>query len=194
MKNFNDDYKKQGCYWGLEPSKYIKLLLDFKNNGNVLDLGVGEGRNALFLANSGFNVTGIDTSKEGIDKFKELAKKNNLKINAILSDIMDFEFNDSYDIIISNATLHFLKKELIDVLINRMKNFTNKEGINFITAFSEENPNKNFAYLFKKDELKDYYRDWEILKYKEFITPLEQHSDGEPHKHGVVVIIARKIK
>jgi tellurite methyltransferase len=190
---FNEEYKKEGCYWGKEPDKGVKLILKYKKSGDVLDLGCGEGRNALFLAENGFNVTGIDISEEGIKKFKELAKQNNLKVKGIVGDIIKFEFDNKYDIIISNATLHFLKENESKDMVKKIKENTKKDGLNVINVFTEENPDKNFPYLFKRGELRNYYNDWEILGYKEGMGEMQKHGkSGKPHRHGFSVIIARK--
>lgn len=189
---FDKEYKEEKLYWGRKPDDIVKLILKYKKKGDVLDLGVGEGRNALFLAEQGFNVTGVDISKEGIEKLKKLAKLENLNINAINEDIRKFKFNKKYDIIISNATLHFLEKEEIEELIRKMRQNTKESGLNIISAFTKDNPNKNFPYLFKKLELKSYYHDWKILGYKESITPLEKHGKkGKWHSHGIALIIAQ---
>ncbi len=188
---FNEKYKGEKCYWGEEPDKILKLVLKHKKTGEVLDLGVGEGRNALFLAQNGFKVTGVDISKVAIKKFKMLAISKNLKVIGLNEDIRNFEFSKKYDIIISTATLHFFKKREIKKLINNIKKNTRENGLNVISVFTEENPNKNFPYLFKKGELKSHYEDWNVLKYGEFITSLEKHGkEGKWHRHGVALIVA----
>lgn len=190
---FDREYKEKDFFWSKNPDKSVKLVLNYKKKGNVLDLGVGEGRNALFLAKHGFDVTGVDFSREGIKKFEDIAKKQNLKIKGLVGDLRKFNFDKKYDVIISNATLHFLKENEIRNIIKKLKENTKKSGLNIITVFTEENPGKNFPYLFKKNELKEFYSDWDIIKYKELMTPLEKHGkDGKWHRHGVAIIIAKK--
>ncbi|MEK6928541.1 MAG: methyltransferase domain-containing protein [Nanoarchaeota archaeon] len=193
LKNYFDkNYKGKKFYWGLSPSKIVVELLKYKQNGDVLDLGCGEGRNALFLAKKGFSVVGIDSSNEGIKKFLQLAKENNVSVEGQAEDIKDYQFTKKFDVIISIATLHFLKKKDISLLINKMKENTKKKGLNIISVFTEENPFKGFPYLFKKNELKETYKDWSIIYYREFMTPLEHHGKGESHRHGIAVIVAQK--
>jgi len=192
--NFEGSYKGEGGYFGLKPDKEIISILKYIKNGYVLDLGVGEGRNALFLAKKGFNVTGIDLSKTGINHFLKSSKAINVKVKAIIKDIIKFRFNKDYDIIISSSTLHFLNEKHVYKIIKNMKAHTNKGGINFIKVFTVKNPAKNFPYLFKKNELKKIYKDWKILQYKEHLTPFEKHGEsGMLHKHAIASIIARKI-
>jgi len=190
---FEEQYKKEKYYWGLKPNKYVIDILKFKKSGTVLDLGVGEGRNAIFLAKKGFNVIGVDISKTGIKKFLEMAKNLNVKVKGVVENITKFKFERNYDVILSIATLHFLKREEIEKLIQQMKFHTTKNGLNIITVFTEDNPSKDFLYLFKKTELKSFYRDWEIIEYKEFLTSSEKHGkEGKPHKHALAILIARK--
>lgn len=190
--SFDKKYKKNDFYLGSKPSKIIIDILNYKSAGDVLDLGVGEGRNAIFLAKKGFKIDGIDKSKEGIKKFINLTKKEMVSIHAIAGLIEDFNYKKDYDIIISTATLHFLEKENILNVIKKMKEHTKKDGLNVITVFTEENPDKRFPYLFKKGKLKEFYNDWEILNYKEIITKPEKHGDGPLHHHVIASLIARK--
>lgn len=195
--SFEERYKEEKCYWGLKPNKEVINILKYKKSENVLDLGVGEGRNALFLAKRGFNVTGVDISETGIEKFLELAKKFKVKVRGIAVDITKFEFDKFYDVIISTATLHFLSKKDINLIIRKMKENTNKDGLNLITVFTVEDPgfkaHPEKMYYFQKSELQNFYKDWEILNYKEFLTKPEKHGkDRKRHKHGVAVLLARK--
>ena len=75
-----------------------------------------------------------------------------------------------------------------------MKIHTKLNGLNVITIFNEKNEFKNLPGLFDIGELKDLYKDWKIVSYQEFITPLEQHGDFKPHTHSISAIIAERIK
>ena len=196
--DFEEKYREYDHYWGLNPSNEVLLLLKYKRSGSVLDLGVGEGRNALFLAKKGFDVTGVDISRAGVKKFLRLAKKDGLKVRGIVEDISTYRFDKKYDIILSIMTLNFLSKKDIASLIERMKEYTKKNGLNLIRVFTVEDPgykvlNKKL-YYFKKGELKELYRDWEILLYREFLTKPERHGEEDKwHRHAVAVLLARKI-
>lgn len=166
----------------------IRYLLKFKP-GTVLDLGCGKGRNALFLAQNGFDVTGADISETAVKAFLDRAKELNLEVRGIVADIRNFKFEHKYDFAISIYTLHFLEKAKIDLVIQNIKSHTNENGINVLAVFTEDNPAKIFPYLFKKNELKEYYSDWDVLEYAEnnIIEKLEQ-----THKHAVAILIAKK--
>ena len=74
IQKISKKYKEQDCLWGLEPNKYVVQIPKIIKSGKVLDIGVGEGRNALFLAKQGFEVLGIDILKEAVNKFLKSAK------------------------------------------------------------------------------------------------------------------------
>ena len=193
---FDERYKKENDFWGDKPAKAVNLLLDLKKSDTVLDLGVGQGRNALFLAGNGFNVTGVDISPEGVNQFINTAKTRGLIVKGTVCDIRDYEYPQDFDVIMSIATLPFLKKEEIAPVIQNMKQHTNRGGINLITVFTEDDPaSKKMTrlYYFKKNELKQFYDDWDIVRYNEFTTPPEKHGEnGVLHTHAIAVIIARK--
>ncbi|MCK5322056.1 MAG: methyltransferase domain-containing protein [Candidatus Aenigmarchaeota archaeon] len=190
-QKISEKYKKQECLWGLKPNKYVAQIPKTIKSGTVLDLGVGEGRNALFLVKQGFEVTGIDISKEAVNKLLKFAKKENLDVKGIVLDLVDFEFNHKYDVILSVATLHLVSKDKVIETIRKIKSHTKDKGINLLTVFTKkdigykEYPN---LYFFNENELKELYKDWQILKYKNYI---KEETHGEPHEHHICVLIAK---
>lgn len=194
-KSFDKQYLDEECYWGLSPNKEVIKIPNYKRSGTVLDLGCGEGKNSLYLAKKRFDVTGIDISPNGIEKFLRLANQMKLKVNGFVEDIIDFEFKQKYDCIICMSTLNFFEKNEIEIIIEKMKKNTNLAGLNVINLFTTDNPNKNFNYLFQKNELKEFYGDWGILQYEEYLTHMEKHGkDGQLHRHGIASITAENNK
>jgi len=93
---------------------YPELLYFFENyqdKGNVLDIGCGQGRDAIALAQLGYNVHGIDNSEVGINQMTILAEKLNLKLKGEVADMFTYSIGYDTDIIILNSILHFLKDD-----------------------------------------------------------------------------------
>lgn len=104
MKDFwNERYAEEGFAYGVEPNDFLKdNFLHFPKDGKILCLSEGEGRNALFLAKNGFEVTAVDISEVGLKKAMIRAKEENLSLKTILSDLETFGFgNETWDGIIS---------------------------------------------------------------------------------------------
>jgi methylase of polypeptide subunit release factors len=60
--------------------------------GKALDLGTGQGRNAIFLASTGWTVTGVDISEVAIAEAKKNAAARKVQIDAIVGDLDTYDF------------------------------------------------------------------------------------------------------
>jgi SAM-dependent methyltransferase len=99
MKEFwNKRYEKPGFAYGKEPNKFLKERLEDVKPGKILLLGEGEGRNAVYSAKLGWNVTAVDFSETGREKALKLASEESVNIEYILSDLKDYiPEPESYD-------------------------------------------------------------------------------------------------
>ena len=191
VKSYDQEYNKDELFWGTEPSVAAKEVLNYRKKGSVLDVGMGEGRDVLFLAEKGFQVTGVDLSEIAVNKCLKLAKEKWLTIEALAGDFLDYYPDNRFEVIISNSTLHLMKKDSVRRAVVKMKKMTRKNGLNIIAVFSEKDTS-SVPYKFKEDELKLFYKDWKVLDYKEFSTAVEKHSKGKEHKHEMILIVAEK--
>lgn len=111
MAEYNKYYLQENLFG--EP---YKELLEFFNNyepkGKLLDIGCGQGRDSIPLAEMGYKVTGIDNSSVGIKQMLEKAKKKKLKITGIVLDMYSFNDFSKYSIILLNSMIHFEKNDL----------------------------------------------------------------------------------
>ncbi len=155
---------------------------DYVKSGKALDLGAGDGEDSKFLVEKGFAVTAVE-------------KKAGLKIKGATvhnTDIRDFKFKN-YDLINCCFVLHFLKDKTRDILKNIQKS-TDHKGVNVIIAFLNEGEfERENEGLFKTNELKDIYQQWEVLAYgeKEVITK-EKNTNGSFKKQKAAFLLARK--
>lgn len=177
-----------------KPRKIVYDILKYKKGGTVLDLGCAYGRNSLFLSYNGFKVTSIEKEKNKIEWLRENSKKLGLKIQTHISNIEDFVFDMEYDVIVATMVLHFLSAEKIVKTIPMMQKFTNRNGLNVITVYTDKNPIGIREYLFKENELKNYYSNWNILEYEEYLgEKMENPKDGGPERRYIAKLIAKKI-
>ena len=132
--------------FGMEPNQTIyERYSTFTKNGTVLDVGCGEGKNAIFLAQKGFKVDAFDVSKFGIEKLKRFAHKNNVKVNAWVQDLCAYEFAKVYNVITSHGTLHFVTKEQWKAFLCQAKKYTLTGGSHIIQIFTNKIPRRSMS-------------------------------------------------
>ncbi len=190
----------KNTFGGGKPTPLLERLLTYIKSGAALDLGAGDGRNALYLAQNGFDVTAVDFSATAIEKIQYKAEHHHISIRGVISNVCDFEFSSVYNVIITTFVLHHLKKdEGLDV-IRKMQLNTKTGGYNVITTFTQDgdfyrnDPDKQYFYP-KHDELQGIYRGWEILWYGEReVGALQKTPDGKEQLNTMAALIARKIQ
>lgn len=195
-------YEGDDYYWGLEPAAFLDSLIEktLKNPNelSVLDIGCGEGKDAVYLAKKGCKVTGFDLTESGIRKTKMLADKNDVNVNAFVADINDFEITEKFDVIYSTGTIQYLFDENIDEFFKKINNITNIGGLVYFNVFVE----KPFLELppdwdkeekmWKTGDLFKHFSDWKIHSIDEII--FEDNSAGIKHYHCMDTIMAEKVK
>ncbi|HMK53092.1 MAG TPA: methyltransferase domain-containing protein [Thermodesulfobacteriota bacterium] len=172
---------------GKEPNPFLKKNIRLLPKGKALDIATGEGRNAVFLAQQGFEVDAVDVSKKGLEKAQKLALKKGVKINTSLSDLDQYPIKkEQYDLI---ANFYFLKRRLIP----RIKKGLKMGGKVIFETYLLEHRElgtggpKQAKYFLKPNELIKLFRDFRILFYREGIF----REGGR--KKAVASLIAEKI-
>lgn len=91
MLSWDERYSEEGFAYGTEPNTFLaEQAKQIKQNGAVLCLAEGEGRNAVWLAQQGFDVTGVDSSAVGMQKAQQLAKSRGVSIRTVCADLADY--------------------------------------------------------------------------------------------------------
>jgi tellurite methyltransferase len=200
---YDQKYASKEYYWGKKPSdicdKVIEIMHPREDSQlKLLDLGCGEGRNAVYFAKRGFEVVGIDLSAAGLEKTRRYAKEAGVRVRTVQADIISYRITDTFDVVFSTGTLQFLPLKVRNERFENYKKFTSPSGINVFSVFvfkpfipkSPEVEEPSFPY--RSGELMGYYWDWEILYCIEEI--FDCMSSGIPHKHAVNRIIARRYR
>jgi tellurite methyltransferase len=173
----------------LEPQPPVDFLadnIDLLPKGKALDIAMGQGRNALFLAERGFDVTGIDSSQVGIDRCQDLALQRGLTVTTIQADLDDYalpkaEFNVA-------VNCYYLQRDLI----SEIKQSLRVGGVIVFETYNADhvrfNPDMNPEYMLEPGELLQLFRDYSTLVYREGIVT---NPDTNRSK-SVSSLIARK--
>ncbi len=168
--------------FGREPAAIVKESIHWLPIGKALDIAMGEGRNAVFLAKKGFVVVGVDYSEVAIQKAKLLAKENQVRITTENADLNHYVIApETYDVILN---IQYLQRSLISQIKRGLKSGGVVVFENYLIDQIENNPSEKMdkEFLLKKGELKALFSDFKILVYRET-------NDG---KEAVAVLIAKK--
>lgn len=123
-----EDYKNSSSAqleWAIE----LISKLELKGNERILDIGCGDGKITAQIAQKlpEGSVLGVDSSKEMISLAKETFNSNNYtNLNFLLKDAQELDFIDEFDIVFSNAALHWIKNHLS--LLQRIKESLKPSG------------------------------------------------------------------
>jgi 2-polyprenyl-3-methyl-5-hydroxy-6-metoxy-1,4-benzoquinol methylase len=95
-------YSRDNYAYGTKPNDFLMEMSDKLPTGKVLCLAEGEGRNAVWLAEQGYQVTAVDASKVGLQKARKLAKARGVEISTVHADLADYDIGtQQWDAIIS---------------------------------------------------------------------------------------------
>ena len=145
-------YATEKFLFGREAIPFLQEHVDRLPKGQVLDLEMGEGRNGVFLATKGFNVTGVDISAEGLKKAAALATERGAAITTIVADLDTYEIPpNTFDVIICT---YYLQRDLFPKIVTALK----PGGMVLIETYTMDHlqyrPRFNKAYLLDPKELR----------------------------------------
>lgn len=209
---FEKLYAETACKWGLKPDFILVHFLELFPKGTVLDLGMGEGRNAVFLAEKGFEVEGVDLSKTAVNRCIQFAKERNVAIKAYVDDLRAFRIvEDKYSLILAaGASLNFLKKSEIEEVAARMRKGVKKGGFVYVSVISTNDPffkklrsqetpiEKNtffvshigtYVHYFTYEEIEKLFPDFQTII---LLGGRELDFHNRPHYHGIIHYLGKK--
>jgi len=206
-------YGREGPAWGSLPDPELIEYAELIPRGRALDLGVGDGRNAFFLARMGLEVLGVDISEAAVEKCNKRAAELGLLVKAVVADLRDLEIEaGAYACVVCSYVLPFLKRSEILALVERIKRGLADGGFVFVRAFTTEDPlyqrlrakglpevedgtfyspkfHTYFSFL-RPGELRELFAGLELVSYAEGYS-LDMTHD-KPHYHGWASLVARK--
>jgi tellurite methyltransferase len=183
--------------WGTEASLLARQVSALLPPGaRVLDVGCGEGRDSVFFAERGFDVTGVDIARSGLAKAKRLADARGVRARWVCGDIGGLATRrlgeGSFDLVYSCGSIHYVPRGVRGRLFRRLRSLTRTEGLHAHIVFTD------WAIYMEKGERIDYfapgelvalYDDWLIVACEKRLIDCRQ--DGTIHRHSVEQIVAR---
>ena len=192
-----EDYFAKKYNYGRPHSEVLEALETIQALGKVLDLGSGMGRNSLYLAQQGFDVTAVDLNVNALENLADVADAEDMDLQIGTYDIASASLQSVYDWIVSTVVLMFLPSERVPDIIRNMQEQTAVGGYNLIVCAMDTDDAPcvmNFPFTFKEGELKNYYQGWELIKYNEDFGHLHKRDEnGNRIRMRFATMLARKI-
>lgn len=168
-KDFWDKrYADTSYVYGKSPATSLARNADYlPESAHILDVGMGEGRNAVFLARRGHKVVGVDISQVAIQKARSLATEFGVRLETVAKSMDNFEAADgTFDAIIC---YYYVDKDIHEKLLRWLR----PGGLLFYEAYTtaqKNNPksqNLDPSYLLAPGELLKLFPSMKVLKYEE---------------------------
>lgn len=178
---WDEIFSKNMYLYGTEPVEFLRSHIDALPKGKALCLAAGEGRNAVYLAQQGYEVTAMDASQKGLEKAATLALQRGVTINTEVGDLQGgYEMGiEKYDLI---TNFYYHDTSMLSAVMRALK----PGGVFILQNFSSEQLEtnrfgpKNPDYLVKPNELLDYFAGHRIIYYEDTIINLDEGMHQGP--------------
>ena len=178
---WDERYRVHG--WALEPDEELVELVSALEPGTALDLGCGTGRNSLWLAETGWRVTGVDASSVGLDHLAQRARSLGLVApTTILADLTTYEAPAATFDLVVIANIHLDPSER-DAFFGAAKRALKPGGHLYLIghhldALGLSGP-PDPARLYTEDLVRAAFDDLEVLRLERLERALED-GGGRP--------------
>ena len=207
MNEYDEAYAAHKDYFGANPEPLlIKFAAEIDSSCPVLDIGAGQGRNALFFAQRGFQVITMDTSVQSVNFLREVATEKKLSISIIHGDVRNFEPQQHFSATLLFGLFQQLSKADIRLLISKIRRWTVPGGLVFVTAFSTEDsgirtlseeceesePNSfvnsrgDVQTWLEPEEILTLFQGAKALHHREGPGKWHHHGDGPLEQHAMI--------
>lgn len=181
----------------------ILAATPYLQGGRALDVGCGQGRNALYLSQlsqHSFEVDAWDVNPQSLQKLQQIIDAEGIQnIHVQQRDLnADPNITGRYDFICCTVVMMFLEAKTVKPLIAQMQQATNVNGFNLIVC-AMDTPDlpvqSDFPFAFKTGELSALYEGWNIVKYNENVGELHRvDAEGNRIKQHFATLLAQRVK
>jgi len=212
-ENFNEPYSQENYFGSRENHLLNRYDQWFLPGAEILDVGIGQGRNALPLARRGCVVSGIDTSEEAVHQVRTLAQPEDLPLTAQLVDFQEYDPPASFDAVLCFGLLQMLPPAQAASLVQRLRQWTRSGGALFLIAWHVDDPGfdtycrnwertglrsfrssdgEKFRTFLGCGEILQLFRGWKVVHHWEGLGSIHQHGDGPQERHGEVEVVLQR--
>jgi SAM-dependent methyltransferase len=193
---WNARYAREEYVYGTEPNAFFKQEIDkLPGMGSILLPAEGEGRNAVYAASRGWQVTAVDYSIEGRKKAMALASKKNVEIDYLIKDLGHLAMDENSFEVLAMIYVHPTPAQRSEIN-QKLASYVKPGGHLIMEVFSkghqkfqEKNPSaggpKDPDMLYSEEEVLKDFPDFDIISIQDTVVEL---YEGEFHKGESAVI------
>ncbi len=192
---WDERYAGDDLVWTAEPNRFLVAEVEGLAPGRALDLACGEGRNAVWLAERGWDVTGVDFSAVGLGKARRLAEARGVSARWETADVTEYEPTAAgFDLVIV-MYLH-LPGAAISRALRHAADAVAPGGTLLVVGHDITNPTEGWggpqdpAVLYGPDDVTAAVEGFEVVKAARVARPV-QTDDGEKTAIDVLVRATR---
>jgi cyclopropane fatty-acyl-phospholipid synthase-like methyltransferase len=186
MNPWDKRFSSDEYFFGTKPAEaLIKLAHHLIPDGDTLVVADGEGRNSVYLASKGFDVTATDFSEAGLSKARKLAMMQGVTVNYQAQDIYDTDWSEKqYDNVVA-IFIQFVPPEKMRSVLRGLKEATKVGGTLVLHGYTPEQVRlgtggpSNPDHMYTKVMLNDVYSDMSILINEEYQIVI---TEGKGHR------------
>ena len=155
-----DKYYQEEQYFGNPYPGLVEFFKNFESRGHVLDLGCGQGRDSLFLAQLGYDVTGVDHSQVGINQMIASALEHGVDLKGVVADVYTYTIDATVDLVLLDSMVHFYQKDKVKetAFVTHILNGLKDKGI-FVNLILKGDQRENVL----KKIITSHADIWEVL-------------------------------
>lgn len=187
VTGWDERYRSTDRLWSAEPNVFVADRLSDREPGVGLDLASGEGRNAIWLAARGWDMTAVDFSAVAAERGREHSDD----VEFVVADVLTWEPDRQFDLVLI-AYLHLDESEF-EPLIRRVKAWLRPGGELFMVGHDRSNLEHGVGgppapeVLWEVDRIVSWLEDLEIIEAR----VLEREVEGEERTARDALIRAR---
>mgnify|MGYP000256506174 CR=1 FL=1 len=191
-------YVSDAYVYGIAPSAFLQRSADLLIPGQAaLAIADGEGRNSVYMAQQGLQVTAMDNSTVGLEKARRLADAKDVDVDFRLADLRVWDWTSAKYDVVAAIFIQFADPAFRSEIFDGIERTLRPGGLLLLHGYA---PNQiglgtggpsNAENLYSKDFLAERFGDWDIIRLEEYETELHEGT-GHCGPSALIDLIARK--
>jgi cyclopropane fatty-acyl-phospholipid synthase-like methyltransferase len=198
LETWNARFAREDFLFGEEPNAFLRTQAHWLQAGDsVLCVADGEGRNSVWLAEQGFQVTAFDFAPNAVAKAKRLAERRNVSVSHELRDAYAWPWTvKRYNALVA-VFIQFLPPDSRDSVFAGMKSAVEPGGLFFLEGYRPEQVDYGTGgpprreHMYTREWLEHTFSDWKILVLNDYDAVIQE---GHAHSgmSALIDLVARK--